>query len=274
MSTPQPMNLCRQFRSRYCGSFKARADAEPQAVALARSYLRAAEDAKKFVLPAGGALYEDPEFRAVSDLPILRLPFPLIALEFVSKGEGPRLNKHIAFAQETGPTIVVGAVRSSGDSQPWTLSPCVVIPTTGYVNRVEGESAPRFFFVPAPGWREITGKEFDANALRLELYTLMSLLNFLSCSNTAIRCEPARKAPRSASNPLPFDSYHYLDVVRHSGRDVETRGSSTDRRAPREHVRRGHIRRLGSGERVWINHCIVNPKISAGQIDKAYRVTA
>ena len=48
---------------------------------------------------------------------------------------------------------------------------------------------------------------------------------------------------------------------------AEKGGSHT---SPRQHLRRGHIRRLDSGN-IWVNSCVVG-SAEKGRIDKSYRV--
>ena len=41
--------------------------------------------------------------------------------------------------------------------------------------------------------------------------------------------------------------------------------------SPRTHLRRGHIRRLRWGPKVWVNSCVVNPG-AIGGVNKDYAV--
>ena len=44
-----------------------------------------------------------------------------------------------------------------------------------------------------------------------------------------------------------------------------------DRSSPRQHLRRGHIRRLSDGRNIWVNSCVVG-SINTGRIDKDYHI--
>lgn len=60
--------------------------------------------------------------------------------------------------------------------------------------------------------------------------------------------------------------------------DVSGQGSAEGERtgthaSPRLHLRRGHIRRLASGETVWVQPCVVGDK-SKGMLTKDYRIVA
>jgi len=70
---------------------------------------------------------------------------------------------------------------------------------------------------------------------------------------------------------LPFDEYHILTLDGHT----KTTGNSKtfgDRRSPREHLRRGHIRRL-ENKKIWINSMVVNAG-NHGKIHKSYELEA
>jgi hypothetical protein len=99
---------------------------------------------------------------------------------------------------------------------------------------------------------------------------LLSLLNALACSNVRIeRSEPRMRRKKSAS-ALPFDTYHVLTV---GPPGTGPHGSLTGgHRSPREHLRRGHIRRLEDGRRIWVNATVVAAGRGAGVVTKDYAV--
>lgn len=92
----------------------------------------------------------------------------------------------------------------------------------------------------------------------------------------ALRCknvyqeeiQPSKLAKmRAASKRKEVYSYHTL-VIDPDGKEVR-RGAGTHA-SPRVHLRRGHIRRLPSGD-IWVNACVVGDK-SAGMVSKDYAV--
>lgn len=101
---------------------------------------------------------------------------------------------------------------------------------------------------------------------------LLGFLNAISCSNVEILRSDPPKIKAKLRKALPFDSYHLLtiDVRSQAGGEASIGGSH---RSPREHLRRGHIRRYESGLRVWVNATVVNPGVG-GKVHKDYRVTA
>ncbi len=92
----------------------------------------------------------------------------------------------------------------------------------------------------------------------------------LACTNvTTETLRPNREARAARPASTLFD-YHVLMIE--PGREhatSEDRGGS--HASPRTHLRRGHIRRLAWGPRVWVNSCVVNPT-AIGSVNKDYRV--
>jgi hypothetical protein len=96
------------------------------------------------------------------------------------------------------------------------------------------------------------------------------MLNALACSNVHIERSEPKKSSKKIKSALPFDTYHILtiDVPGNSGGGMAT-GSH---RSPREHLRRGHIRRLGDGRRIWVNATVVAAGRGAGVVTKDYAI--
>ncbi len=72
---------------------------------------------------------------------------------------------------------------------------------------------------------------------------------------------------------LPFDEYHVLTVAIPSAKaSVNNQAESIgDRHSPREHLRRGHIRRLQDSRKIWVNAAIINAGVGT-KIHKNYAV--
>ena len=102
--------------------------------------------------------------------------------------------------------------------------------------------------------------------------TVLQFLNILACSNVSVEHSPAPGGKRK-EGALPFDSYKYLSVGQVSdGCSGGNGGGGGSHRSPREHLRRGHIRRLGTGKTGWINAMVVGRKEGAGRVYKKYEV--
>lgn len=113
-----------------------------------------------------------------------------------------------------------------------------------------------------------------------EMLVVMGLIEALSCSNiTIVNPNPQRKG-KNAKISLPEDTYRVLQVeVAASGEVKSSREDPiTGRRSPREHMKRGHIRRQwypSSQEhrKIWINNTIVNPGVG-GKVLKNYQLVS
>ena len=101
-----------------------------------------------------------------------------------------------------------------------------------------------------------------------ECNSVMGLIEALSCKNVGIEALPQRKMNKGAMKrgALPFSSYHVLTVTNQS-KHVKGYGDA-HHRSPREHLRRGHIRRLTTGN-TWVNSTVVNAGIGS-KIIKTY----
>lgn len=70
---------------------------------------------------------------------------------------------------------------------------------------------------------------------------------------------------------FPSDSYHVLTVSSEvPAPSAGTARQPVEHRSPREHLRRGHYRRLASGREVWINSMTIGAGSSSGKVSKDY----
>lgn len=214
--------------------------------------------AVKFQLPINGKLYDNLEFKALEDLPEIRLPFPVIALEFFLNEDPPAPDKAVVLAREDGNRIAVTPVVYYKKSNAWGCSPEILIPRVGSLDRLDGEVGINF---------EMTDESQDFANYNHSLLVLMQFLDILSCSNVHIEQSRA-KPPMKKKGALPFDIYHVLII---GDQKTGSGSSTTDHRSPREHIRRGHIRRYSDGKKIWINAMVV-AKGSPGKVTKDYRL--
>jgi len=106
-----------------------------------------------------------------------------------------------------------------------------------------------------------------------ELAAVAELISALSCVNVStMTIDPPKELnkKRDARGKLPFLSYKVLEIKasRHHSENEPQGGTHA---SPRVHLRRGHIRRLESGN-VWVNACVVGNK-ALGMVTKDYRVS-
>lgn len=224
---------------------------------------------QKFILPEGGLVIYDTELRGLGCDITLRLPHQFVALEFQpkkrSENESGGASKAILFAREhpeTGSICITPAFFQTANGK-WDFYDDALIPVTGYINTTataNKKSQTINFAYP---------ENCDQELYSQIVSVVLAFLNALSCSNVHIAKSEQKRTCRKVKAALPFDTYHVLtiDVPSRSGE----RGNPTGpHRAPREHLRRGHIRRLADSRRIWVNATVVSAGRGAGVVKKDY----
>jgi hypothetical protein len=253
------MNYCRQALLQW--------RSDPAAPAVLRPLGELLSMAHKFLLPPGGVLLEDGDLKAVDETLPLRLPFPVIALEYsFGPGLGVRVGEQtydawITVAQEAveGGVVFWSAARVV-DSRVWSVSEMTSLSAHNYLLRTAEEVC--LVFEP--------GQVVDDRAAA-DARVLLHLQNALACSNVAIERKEPKHAGRAIKSALPFDAYHVLTVGSMRG-DAAASSAGGGHRSPREHLRRGHIRRLADGRRVFVSATVVAAGRGAGVVSKDYRL--
>ena len=276
----------------------------------AREVLSKCQAAIKFVLPENGRIFNDSLRGLPEDF---RLPFDLVLIEYkvfnkggvVARAFGNETthaaNERIILAQQDGDSIFVASVinmKMPGGMSHWYVQPfgAELMPAkncdpfdmaraTSEVEKMTGsggkaiESVGIHLYDLGGGARKAFGSDWQRHAhlnLTDEISAVLELIEALSCSNVQHEALPVRKSNKSAEKrgALPFDEYRVLTV---RSTIAAPGGIPTvlpfDRRAVREHLRRGHIRRLQDGRRVWVNASVVNAGAS-GVVSKSYRMAA
>lgn len=105
-----------------------------------------------------------------------------------------------------------------------------------------------------------------------EVRIVLELLEALSCKNVVIdNAKIPKIGERGAANKnLPFYETKCLTIKATQKQGTGTRTGTHE--SPRQHLRRGHIRRLESGN-IWVNACVVGSS-EKGVIKKSYNVMA
>lgn len=223
------------------------------------------ESAIKFTLPENGVLFEDEKLRAIDENMPLRLPYQKIALE-MRVNDGDISATWIVFAWEASNNNI--AIFSVALDAPvkgkYTASPVIQIPKTNYIERGKsGEVILTTIMKNSESWP------------KAEAWCLLDMLNALQCSNVHIKKEPARKPCKKTKNALPFDDYHTLVIETKRPQQGEGHGTlAGERRAMREHLRRGHIVRPEGRRPYWRNATVVNAGKTESKIGKDYAVRA
>lgn len=234
--------------------------------AFAQAIVRAIPASQHFALPAGGRLFDDGLRGLDTDLHAIRLPFPIVTISFA---DGAR--RTLVVAQELHEagqnTIVVQVAVDTGDGQGWGIYPCTVQP----VQRHDDGSI---------GWQcfDAIGSRLDRapmhEAVMAAGRAVLELVEALSCNNVAAevveRVDPAVNARRRRQGKLAL--YEVRRLVVKVGEQVHAIGAPMgDRNGPREHLRRGHVRRLADGRKTWVQCCVVGSR-ALGVVRKTYAV--
>jgi hypothetical protein len=266
-NTMNHTNYCRQILSQFNEIAKL-PNIESGKIPVISRVINLCKCSQKFMLPGNGNLLPDLLLRALDDSVPLRLPYQLLALEFTknmaSKDGGIVAVKRVVFCWEEdhddGYIYVMQAAYTVDGF--WTVRREFRIQKSSYIDR-SNPSNPIVY-------GQFNGGDSDGLGMK-DVLVVLGFLNALSCSNVHIRTSPPKKSARIRKNKsaLPFDEYHVLTISVHGeAGDREVLGGS--HRSPREHLRRGHIRRLADGRRIWVNATVVAAGRGAGMIKKDY----
>lgn len=225
----------------------------------------------KVQLPALGRILDDSELRCISEGGEVRLPFPVMALEYskpIVEDTDAEMSysKRIVIAEEREDRIDVSEVCYSDSLKRWAIFPAVWVPRHGAIKKREDGAT--VFTVTSSYVEDPSQEPGFADGIS----ALFDLLNALSCKNVHLEKSPgnASKQGKKVKTALPFDDYHFLTVDVPGKSSARGEGFGGSHRSPREHLRRGHIRRLDSGP-IWVNACVVNAGIG-NKIGKSYLV--
>lgn len=262
-------NYSRQMAKQFSESLE-RGLPEPARTVLSH-FIDLAKASMKFILPDGGRIIDDPEFKAIDETVPLKLPHPFIAVEYSrdcfqhqDSEFSMQPKKALAFARERDDGIAISICAWDNDSQEWWPLPEAHIPLTGFIDRTDKQNG----YARIALW---TNGALPNSDYMDEVGALLDLLNALSCANVHAARSDARKQAKKAKRALPFDDYWLLEID--TGRTtISGPASGGTHRSPREHLRRGHIRRMQDGRKLWINATIVAAGRGAGVIRKDYAV--
>lgn len=262
--------------------------------------LHDAQKAVKFVMPTDGKIFDTNLSGLTSEH---RLPFDRVLIEYECLAPGgmssqafgeektQAARKRIVYAEQQEKTIIVMSIvafKTPYGEDHWTVQPYIseLIPSelvkdvlvedvTPYkdTKKIEQFRVAEYDF---GGQAEKTfGEKWSEHAyydMIDEVNCVLNMMEALSCRNVSTEQLPVKnnKLAQRKKGALPYDLYHVLVVNGRSGEKSVDQGGS--HRSPREHLRRGHIRRLPSGN-VWVNSTIVNHG-SHGKVQKAYALEA
>lgn len=266
----QPLNHCRQAAQQFSETLRITRLDEATRFILS-SVIHRLSVSQKFLLPDGGRLFDDVEFRCLDDDEPLRLPFPSVCLEYRSLDEPKPVDdeevgpcpKRATLIEEAGDHILVTPIFWSLRERAWGIMPSVAIPQQNYLRRSIKDKDGRPMIVVKQENERVPLSDYAD-----EVGAVLCFLGALQCEN--VRSDHRVTSARSQRSAHAFDSYRVLtlDVPRAA---QATGGASAEHahRSPREHLRRGHIRRISQGRKIAISPTIVNAGVG-GVVSKDY----
>ena len=271
----QHPNYCRQFLKQV-GAVYDVAPAAERTYAMYLEAARVARDAQKFIFPWDRGVQRYIKSASILEGQYLRLPFPAIALEVeLEKYEKADVKKIIILAEQTeNEDIHARSAHWFHSVKKWAVTPAVIIPKGLLMPSYQGAEEPKFMYKKTD---ESTLVSDARNADVLTIGVLGAFLVILQCSNVHIeRSEAKKQSPKTKGGrtqpALPFDDYHILTVGDPRASGNRDNAEPCGRHSPREHLRRGHIRRLASGAHTWVNAAVIGANRGAGTITKDYVV--
>jgi hypothetical protein len=277
-------------------------------VIIKEKFLDNIKNAVHFSMPNNGRIFDD-NLKGIKGEEI-RLPFPIITIEyFVEALEVNKDNyssKRVIYAQEiTGdkigkqeediwivvyscayyvsekvwfPDVVGWCLPSKWDTygQQYSVFEQKIIDlSNGSNNYLEIGGFP-LRLCPSI-LAEKTDYDFNAalHDTGAEINALLEFCEALSCSNVKHeimeKTDPAVNQRRIRDGKVPIYETRtlWIDVPGGSKESGDPQGGT--HRSPRQHLRRGHIRRLPTGKKVWVNAAVVGAKEN-GIIKKDYAI--
>lgn len=259
----------------------------------------------KFLCPVNGLFFEDDRYDKYWSF--LKLPFKEVVLEYDEDINGNRYGvkglppgplfetfENVSISLYAREVVIEGSPDGvavivsikNGSSRHWSVLPVeMYIPYGLDPNEFKKnpEIGPRYR-VFAPSMVEnseflkldVTKEEAAKTAYKAVMMECISLLQFcaaVGCSNVRHDSVPAPKfinAKRVARGEVPLYEYHVLTVDTRARNDRGDPQGGTHS-SPRQHLRRGHVRRYQSGLTIWINSMTVG-RVENGSIEKDYTV--
>lgn len=263
----------------------------PDFIDLAESLAWQIENSQKFYFPAGVDLIDGKSHSDLIDF--YRLPYPLISILHEVEMDGHGSAPAIAVAHEItdewrgllqgddtyfpdGSWIALTSALYRSDLDLWCPGPSVIVCKNELTPGVWGtqQFLPQKHPITEAYCRE-KGAERIATEMQIDLHVVCNLCVMLGMANVEpvlVQAPKAVNKKRAAKGkPLLYD-YHVLKVDGERWESSE-REVSGDKRFTRSHLRRGHIRNIAGGRKIWVRATYVHGRVN-GFVNKDYEVVA
>lgn len=236
---------------------------------LIQSFINHIEKSVKFVIPDDGLIFND-NFKGLNNSKI-NLPFENISIEYWDSVENLKVVVFASKDSGTDSIWVAATFNHKTINNTWFpelhvayLDSNSIIEGGGYKYNLGFPS-----LLPIMKSRTVGGYQPRIHNF---IRSIPELIEALSCKNITTANHQAASPvneKRIKAGKLPFYETKILmiDTRSSSGKSAISGGSHA---SPRQHLRRGHIRRLESGN-IWVNSCVVGDSYK-GSISKQYAV--
>ena len=264
---------------------------------IEKRFLNPIKNSVHFALPDTGVIFDD-EYRGIRGEEV-RLPFPSITLEYYFPYRNGYLEKDqiwsskrlILATEYTSEQVALeypqydfafGWLMPSAWDRQFVKKNGETVFSQRFQDSREGVGVNGYAI---PLLKSILEKVHEAEGeaglnhclkdIGNETASILELCEALSCSNVHHRpiesIDPAvnQRRIRDGKVPLYETRTLWIDVPNFDNVSVEWQGGT--HRSPRQHLRRGHIRNLQSGKKVWVNATVVGAKEN-GIIKKDYAI--
>lgn len=237
------------------------------------------KNAVHYVLPDGGAIFDD-NLKGLKNQTI-HLPYPAITVEFCFNYNSGELAKVLVYAEEKGNEIyfylfvtknkvwLITGIYCYIDCD-WDFKSFILcyhdkeakIKCENFLNTLSDEERKRYH-------KELEHDMYASIEFTLELCEALTCKNVKSIPiQEGLSTIPNRNGKLTKIKPPFFETKMLVIDVNDS--TYTKYGTPTGKhKSPRQHLRRGHIRRLESGNNIWVTSCVVGDK-SNGVIEKIY----
>lgn len=233
---------------------------------LSKAYMKAVH----FIGVQGGFILDD-NLKGLEDITQWALPFESITLEY-DISEDIKCCLYAAQDRSLGGIYVHYCISVGKDA--WWPSPIMIF----YSSDDMHNCMPKLKSVKKI-WGDIFGENEATikDNIKMSGYITRDLLEFveaLSCSNVVIdtldRPCVSKNIKRVKKGKLPFYEVKILTIKASTNVGIDTINAGFHT-SPRQHLRRGHIRKHPTAGKIWVNSCVVGSATN-GVLHKIYQL--
>lgn len=202
---------------------------------------------------------------------VIKLPYHTITVEYF--GTQYKSKNVILARQFDDGSITISSFSYVAECDFWF--PCLVNTHIGNIP-IQGTIKVQYQ-CPFPKTLEYSGKTIDSTKGIIDnaTFCLVELLEALSCRNVTTepieKVNPSVNSRRIKAGKLPICETKMLVIDTKAESSGYCKSVGGSHASPRQHLRRGHIRRHPTAGNLWINSCVVGDP-SKGTITKSYEV--